>query len=231
MHDSDLPSISFPRLLLAIASFAFVVYMIPGMFGAPLKGISALLPPKDNHNFDLITLIKENRGGSVAESTDYKTSCGTAKYSDFLHLPHGLKGYFDYEEGVACAKELNKPILLDFKGHACSNCKAMEDKVWSNPEVLKRLKEDFVIIALYVDDKTKLPENEWITSEYDGKIKKTIGKKNLDFQISKYKTNSQPYYVLIDHEENNLTAPKGMDMDIDRYIKFLDEGKKRFESQ
>lgn len=226
-HDSDLPSIKFPRFLLAVASFAFVIYMIPGMFGAPLKGISSLIPPKEGHSFDLVELIKSNKTSAIAIDKE-SSLCGTPKYSEFLHLPHGLEGYFDYEEGMKCAKEQNKPVLLDFKGHACSNCKAMEANVWSHPEVLKKLKEDFIIIALYVDDKTKLPEEEWITSNYDGKVKKTIGKKNLDFQITKYQTNSQPYYILIDPDGNTLTPPKGMDLNVDNFITFLEEGLDNF---
>ncbi|MFC2137531.1 cytochrome c biogenesis protein CcdA [Bacteroidota bacterium] len=226
-HDSDLPSVKFPRFMLAVASFAFVMYMIPGMFGAPLKGISSLIPPKEGHSFDLVELIKSNKSASIS-SVDETALCGIPKYADFLHLPHGLEGYFDYEEGMKCAKDQNKPVLLDFKGHACSNCKAMEANVWSHPDVLKRLKEDYIIIALYVDDKAKLPEDEWITSSYDGKVKKTMGKKNLDFQITKYQTNSQPYYVLVDHEGNQLTSPMGMDLYVDRFIEFLDEGKKNF---
>jgi len=129
---------------------------------------------------------------------------------------------------MACAKKLNKPVLLDFKGHACSNCKEMENKVWSNPEVLKRLQEDYLIIALYVDDRTKLPEDEWVTSSYDGKIKKTIGKKNADFQITKYNINSQPYYVLVDSDGENLVEPKGHDLSIENFINFLDKGKESY---
>jgi len=107
----------------------------------------------------------------------------------------------------------------------------MENKVWSDPEVLKRLRDDYVIIALYVDDRTKLPEDEWVTSDYDGKVKKTIGKKYADFQISKYNINSQPYYVLVDHEGNNLTEPKGFDLNVNRFVEFLDAGKKEFEKK
>ena len=140
--------------------------------------------------------------------------CGTPSHADFLHLPHGLQGYFDYEEGMACAREKNMPVLLDFKGHACSNCKEMEGKVWSDPEVLKRLQNDYIIIALYTDDRTKLPESEWITSAFDGKVKKTLGKKNLDLQISRYSTNTQPFYVLIDTDGNPLAEPRGHNLDI-----------------
>ncbi|MBN1184421.1 MAG: thioredoxin family protein [Bacteroidales bacterium] len=221
-HDSELKHIGVFRLLLAIASFTFAVYMVPGLFGAPLKGISPLIPPKTNNSFDLTNVLKSGR---TIENNEKTTLCNTPKYSDFLDLPHGLEGYFDYEEGIACAKEQNKPILLDFKGHQCSNCKQMEAKVWSDPEVLERLSKEFIIIALYVDDNTKLPEEEWIKSTYDGKIKKTIGKKNLDFEISRFNSNAQPLYFILDPQGDKLVE-RGYanDLNIQHFIDFLDEG-------
>ncbi len=227
-HDSDLPHISIPRLGLAIVTFAFVVYLIPGMFGSPLKAVSGLLPSPSSHDFDLKAIINKSKEQNADISTkSYPNLCEESRYADFLHFPHGLQGYYDYEQGLACAKKLNKPIFLDFNGHGCANCKDMEANVWSDPEVLKRLRNDFVIIALYVDDKTKLSEKEWITSTYDGKIKKTLGKKNIDFQITRYKTNSQPYYVLLDHNEGMLTNPVGR-VNVEKFIEFLDEGLKSF---
>jgi thiol:disulfide interchange protein DsbD len=224
-HDSEVPFITVPRLVLAMASFVFALYLVPGIFGADLNTVSALIPPKSAQQFDLT-----NHQVSVSEHSSVAPSslCEAPKYGDILHLPHGLQGYFDYEQGMACAKKLNKPVLLDFKGHACANCKEMENKVWSNPEVLKRLQEDYIIIAMYVDDRTKLPESEWITSSYDGKVKKTIGKKYADFQIEKYNINSQPYYVLIDTDGNNLNDPQGHNLDIDNFVNFLDEGVNAF---
>lgn len=223
-HDSEIPFISVPRLVLAVVSFTFVLYLIPGLFGADLNAISALIPPKSAQQFD----ITKNQVNTISLNENPSTLCETPKYSDILHLPHGLEGYFDYEQGMACAKKMNKPVLLDFKGHACSNCKEMENKVWSDPEVLKRLREDYIIIALYVDDRTKLPEDEWVTSSYDGKVKKTIGKKYADFQITNYNINSQPYYVLVDTDGNNLVDPTGHDLNIDNFINFLDNGVKEF---
>ena len=224
-HDSDVPFVSVPRLVLAIITFTFALYLLPGIFGAELNAVSALIPPKSAQNFDLTKhqVVSGTQGETVPSSL-----CETPKYGDILHLPHGLEGYFDYEQGMACAKKLNKPVLLDFKGHACANCKEMENKVWSNPEVLKRLQKDYIIIAIYVDDRTKLPENEWVTSTYDGKVKKTIGKKNADFQISKYNINSQPYYVLVDVDGKTLNEPTGHDLNIDNFVKFLDEGVEEF---
>lgn len=227
-HDSDINHISVPRLLLIIITFTFVVYLIPGMFGAPLKAVSGFLPSESSFNLNEIS-------GKSEKSTipiDYKSNiCEEPKYSELFKLPHGLQGYFDYEQGLACAKELNKPILLDFKGHACVNCKVMEKTVWSDPEVLKRLNEDFVIIALYVDDRTELPEPEWITSIVDGKVKKTIGKKNTDFQISRFNVNAQPFYVLLDHNNQLLVEPRAYDKDIEEFVEFLDKGINKFKGK
>ena len=201
--------------------------MIPGMFGAPLKALSGYIPPQATQDFDLGRMISENSVGPVHASKVPHN----AKYSDFLHLPHGLKGYFDYEEGMTAAKKENKPVFIDFTGHGCVNCREMEANVWSDPAVLKILKEDYIIIALYVDDKTKLPEEEWIVSEYDGKTKKTLGKKNADFQITRYKVNAQPYYCLLDTEGNDLVTPRAYDLDVNAFVEFLEKGKENFRKQ
>jgi thiol:disulfide interchange protein DsbD len=226
-HDSPLKSISVPRLMLAIASFSFVVYMVPGMFGAPLKMLSGFTPPQATHDFNLSQIVRDNSGGAgpVHKATH------KAKYSDFLHLPHGLQGYFDYDEALEASKREGKPIFVDFTGHGCVNCREMEANVWSDPEVLKRLQEDFIIVALYVDDKKKLPEDQWYVSEYDGKKKKTIGKQNADLQIRKYNVNAQPYYVLLDENGNDLTEPTAYDLDVSKFVKFLDEGKENFKKK
>jgi thiol:disulfide interchange protein DsbD len=176
-HDSDIPYIGTFRLFLIIAVFSFVVYLIPGLFGAPLKGLSGLLPEQGTSNFN-IRLISENKSsaGTVISVKTGSELCGSPKYENIFDMPLGLKGYFDFKQGLECAKEQNKPVLVDFKGHACANCKLMEARIWSDPEVLKKLGESFVIISLYVDDRTLLPENEWVISAVDGKTKKTIGK-------------------------------------------------------
>jgi thiol:disulfide interchange protein DsbD len=230
-HDSDIPHVTVPRLVLAMASFTFVLYMLPGIFGANLSSISALIPPKSSQQFDLARFA--GPGGTPVIAPGYGGEdklCGTPSYADFLHLPYGLKGYFDYEEGMACARQKNMPVLLDFKGHACSNCKEMEGKVWSDPEVLQRLQNDYIIIALYTDDRTKLPESEWITSSFDGKVKKTLGKKNLDLQISHYQTNTQPFYVLIDTAGKPLAEPRGHNLDVQAFREWLDLGLGNFKN-
>jgi thiol:disulfide interchange protein DsbD len=168
--------------------------------------ISGLTPPMSAQQFN-VSKPAAYAPGTVGNAT-YSKLCGTPKFSDKLHLPHGLQGYFDYEEGLACAKQQNKPVLLDFTGHTCSNCKKMTAGVWSDPEVLELL-EQYIIIALYTDDKTELPESEWITSKVDGKVKKTIGKRNADFQIDRFNTNTLPYYVAL-NSDGNSSAGKGV---------------------
>lgn len=218
-HDSKLEKVGVLRLLVATVIFTFVVYLIPGMFGAPLKMLAGYLPPQSTHDFDIPALV-DQQAGQVESRL-----CETPKYADFLHFPHGLKGYFDYKQAVACAKEQGKPIFIDFTGHGCVNCREMEARVWSDPEVLKRLKNDFVMLALYVDDKTTLPEAQWYTSEYDNKVKKTIGKQNADFQITRFQNNAQPYYIILDPNENILIQPKAYDLDVASFVEFLDKAK------
>ena len=232
-HDNDLPYIGTFRLFLIIAVFSFVIYMIPGLFGSPLRGLSSFLPSSSTSEFNLTKLISANSlsAGSAVKSASVSQLCSEPKYDDFLDMPLGLTGYFDYKQGLACAKEQGKPVLLDFKGHACANCKLMEAKVWSDPEILRRLRNNFVIIALYVDDRTQLPENEWIISSLDGKQKKTIGKINEDLEISKFKTNALPLYVITDHDGNKLNNPMPTNLNVEEYKKWLDEGLDLFNSR
>jgi len=228
--DSDLPYIGTFRLLLIIAVFSFVVYLITGLFGAPLKGISALLPSPETSKFNLTGIMQENTAQTSSEISSVISSelCSTPLHDDIFDMPLGLNGYYNYEQGLKCAREQGKPVLLDFKGHACANCKLMEAKVWSDTEVLRRLRNNFVIVGLYVDDRTLLPEAEWITSAIDGKLKKTIGKINEDLEISKFKTNALPLYVITDHEGNSLNKPMPTNMNVEEYKKWLDEGAELF---
>lgn len=217
--DSVVEKISVPRLMMAILTFTFVIYLIPGLWGAPLKALAGYLPPMHTHDFDLISLNREDQQNEI---------CEEPKYAEFLHLPHGLEGYFDYEQALACAREQNKPLFIDFTGHGCTNCREMEANVWADPEVLKRLRNDFVVVALYVDDKTELPEADWYTSGYDNKVKKTIGKQNADLQITRLNNNAQPFYVLVGKDERVLAWPYGYDKDVEDFIKFLETGKKTY---
>tara|TARA_B110000467_G_scaffold43670_1_gene40057 strand:- start:4174 stop:6213 length:2040 start_codon:yes stop_codon:yes gene_type:complete len=228
-HDSPIEKLTVTRLLLAICTFTFVVYMIPGMFGAPLKVLSGYLPPMTTQDFDLNRLIREQQNSSGNGRVTDENFPSNPRFSSFLHLPHGLNGFYDYNEALAYAKEVNKPLFVDFTGHGCVNCRKMEEYVWADDTVLNRLEDDYVVVALYVDDKTLLPENEWFTSTYDGKVKKTLGKQNFDLQIGTFNSNAQPFYVLLDNEEKQLMDPKAYDLDINAFINFLDEGKSKFE--
>jgi len=226
-HDSDVPHIGVFRLLLISATFTFVVYLIPGMIGAPLKSVSAFLPAESS--FNLVDIIQENRGNAAAKEDAWQL-CDQPKYGDKLKMAHGLQGYFDYNQALACAKQQNKPVLIDFTGHGCVNCKVMERSVWPDPEVMKRLKNDFIIAALYVDDQTDLNEADWVTSTVDGKTKKTIGKKNVDFEISRFNVNAQPYYVILDTSGNVLVPPRAFDTDVQGFVDFLDSGQAAFKT-
>jgi thiol:disulfide interchange protein DsbD len=228
-NDSEVPHIGVFRLVLIIASFSFAVYLVPGLFGAPLTRISALLPPRETSGFNLLKAISESRGGGTASTTTEGSAiCGTPKYSDFLQFEYGLEGYFDLEEGLACAQKLNKPVLIDFKGHACANCKQMDARVWSDPEVQRRIRENFVLVALYVDDRTKLPDNEVFISKIDGREKKTMGKKNEDIEISMFNSNTLPLYAIVDPSGKPLVETRGTDFDIQAYINWLDRGAKAY---
>lgn len=221
-HDSEVKHIGVPRLGLVIITFTFVIYLIPGMWGAPLKALSGYFPPMAGHDFDLNTITREN--AQAASGIDRSSSiCESPKFP-FLHLPHGIEGYFDYEQGLACAEKLDKPIYIDFTGHGCVNCREMEANVWSDPEVLKLLKNEYVVISLYVDDKTVLPESEWVLSSVDNELKKSIGKIYADMQIHNFNINAQPYYLLMNHDGQLLAPPRAYNLDIDAFTAFLKTG-------
>lgn len=222
-HDSPMEHVGVYRLLLSIVTFTFVLYLIPGMWGAPLKALSGYLPPMSTHDFNM----SDKNYGTFSEPTNI---CEEPKYADFLHFPHNLQGYFDYNQALACAKEQNKPLFIDFTGHGCVNCREMEARVWSDPKVLKRLQEEFVLVALYVDDRTTLPETEWYTSAYDNKVKKTIGKQNADFQISRYNNNAQPFYVILNQKEEVIINPRAYDLSVEGFNTFLDEAVRRYKA-
>lgn len=219
--DTPVEHATVPRLLFSMLIFSFVVYLIPGLWGAPLKSLAGYLPPMYTHDFNL---------AKDASRADALAGCEPPRYSDFLHLPHGLSGYFDYEQALACAREQRKPLFIDFTGHGCTNCREMEAVVWSDPAVLRRLSEDFVVVALYVDDKTLLPETDWYVSNNDNKEKKTIGKQNADLQITYLNNNAQPFYVLVGADERVLAWPYGYDRDPVKFLAFLERGKAKYKA-
>lgn len=235
-HDSDLKYISVPRLFFAIASFSFALYMLPGMWGAPLKFWSGIFPPASTQDFDLHQLqYKIGANTHVGNTTTLSSGTGQAEppklYTDKLHVPFGLTAYFDLDEGMAAAKALNKPVMLDFTGWSCANCRKMENEVWSDEEVLKRLRNDFVLISLYVDEKTSLPPNQVYTAT-DGRKITNVGDKNLDYEITRFGFNAQPLYMFLDTEGKELSDIKyGYDPDIQKFINHLDAVKAAFEKR
>ena len=203
--DSPIISYGIKRISLAIITFCFCLYMCFGLAGWNVSVLAGIIPPPIAHN-------------------DTTGNCNLdIKYSDILHLPHGLKGYFDFEEARECAIELNKPIFIDFTGHACFNCRRMEENVWAHPDVKKILNEDYVIVALYVDDKSPLVNN---------KKYKTLGKKNIDLQLKEFCSAAQPFYVLLNpHDKTVLVSPIAYETNIEKFVDFLNNGKKRFKKK
>ncbi|MBR5281971.1 MAG: thioredoxin family protein [Alistipes sp.] len=214
-HDSDMPYLSVTRLVFAIASFAFVVYMLPGMWGAPLRALSGYMPPIQSQDFVM-------GAGSATAAPASEAKASGVKYGDVLELPHGLDGFFDLEEAKAYAAEVGKPLFLDFTGHGCVNCREMEARVWSDPRVLELLRNEYVIVALYADDKLKVAEEDWVTTE-SGKVLKTLGKINSHYALKTYGVNAQPYYVLVDDNGSTL-ADRSYDLDVEGFIAFLKKG-------
>jgi len=232
-HDSDLSHLSVGRLLMAVLAFSFMTYLVPGLFGAPLPLLAGYLPPQSRNDF---SLAASSEAPAVSAGTTPDAQCEAPRYAEFLELPHGLQGFFDLEQAKRCAKARNKPIFIDFTGHACVNCRKMEATVWKDPEVLRRLRNDFVVVALYVDDKAPLPRNEWYTSAHDHKEKTTLGKKNADLQLTGFNVNAQPYYVLLDPNApadlaHVLTPPIAYEPDVAGFVKFLDAGLVRYRQQ
>ena len=198
-HDDEVKHISVFRLTLAIGVFSFVVYMIPGMFGAPLNAISGYIPPMSTQDYQVNGRVENVNAGR--------------KYADFLHLPHQLEGHFDFEEAIEDATKQNKPIFVDVTGHACNNCREMETMVWSNDQVLPKLRDEFVICALYVDDMTKVEGG------------KRLGSINAAFAQERWKVNAQPAYILLSPDgEEVLAGPRGYNTDIDGFLEFLQRG-------
>ena len=214
-HDEPVEYLKVPRLALAIGVFSFVVYLIPGMWGAPLKALSGYLPPITTQDF----VIGQNTGTSHSAEAAPVTD---AEYG--LHLPLGLQGYFDLEDGLEAAKKAGKPVFVDVTGHGCVNCREMESRVWSDPTVLGMLKNDFVIVALYTDDKQKLDKEDWVTDAETGKVYKDLGRANSYTARTLWNVNAQPNYILLSPEGELLVPVRGYDLSIDGFVDFLQSG-------
>ena len=218
-HDDPVEHLTVPRLALSIAVLSFVVYLIPGMWGAPLRALSGYMPPITTQDF----VIGQNSGSHAATiSLEEAAPVADSKYG--LHLPLGLNGYFTLEEGLAAAQKSGKPVFVDVTGHGCVNCREMESRVWSDPQVLGMLKNDFVIVALYTDDKQKLDKDEYVTDAETGKVYKDLGRANSYIARTKWNVNAQPNYVLLSPEGEMLVPVRGYDLSIDGFVNFLQSG-------
>lgn len=224
-NDSKVEHLSVKRLALSIVVFSFVVYMIPGMWGAPLKALSGYLPPLETQDF-----ILGQQSPATSAPAQSKPADPARKYSDFLSLPHGMDGYFDIDEAKAAARAQNKPLFVDVTGHGCVNCREMEAKVLSDRRVLSTLGEDFVICALYADDKKTLDKQDWVTTE-SGKVLKTLGKVNSHYALKTWGVNSQPCYIIISPDGQLLAGPRGYDLDVQAYLDFLSEGLRAYRNR
>jgi thiol:disulfide interchange protein DsbD len=229
-HDSDLSFVSVPRLFFAIASFSFAVYMVPGLWGAPLKALSGFIPPSTTQEFNLNDLQYKIGNARPVHNAAGNEAEPPKKYTNKLHVPFGLTAYFDLEEGMAAAKILRKPIMLDFTGHTCPNCRKMEEQVWKDPSVLSRIKENFILVSLYVDESEELPVSEQYTDKNGVKII-TVGDKNLDYEIKTFGFNAQPLYMFLDLNGKPLSDVKyGYDPSVAGFIKHLDAVKAAFDA-
>ncbi len=219
-NDSPVQHLTVFRLVLVIAVFSFVAYMVPGMWGAPLKALSGYLPPITTQDFNL------DRPAPVTYAAGEPQRSGERKYADFLELPYGIEAWFDYGQAREAALASGKPLLVDFTGHGCVNCREMETRVWSDPRVLKMMKEDYVVCALFADDKKILPAEDWVTTP-DGKVLKSLGKVNSWFAMTRFNVNAQPYYAILDPvTEAHKVPSRGYNLDVEAFVEFLREGLK-----
>jgi thiol:disulfide interchange protein len=232
-HDSDLKYLTIPRTFLAIFVFAFVIYMIPGLWGAPLKSISAFLPPEATQDFNLSSIPDGSGSAAAVQSAAIPASIGERKYAaNYTRIKtKGLDAWYDYDQALQVSKALHKPILIDFTGFNCVNCRKMETNVWSDPQVFSRIKNDFVLLQLFVDDKAELPAGEQFVSDYSGKKITTLGGKWSNLEAQRFNSNSQPLYVMLDSDGNLLKDASGAEIptspanyDTASYLKFLDSG-------
>jgi thiol:disulfide interchange protein len=218
-HDSPVAFLSIPRLFFAMVILSFTVYMIPGMWGAPLKALSAWLPPSPTQDFNL-----HMPGGGYASAAPSASAQIVKKYGDVFHAPHGIDAFYDYDQALEYSKQVKKPVLLDFTGWSCVNCRKMEESVWPDPTVLRLLKEEYILVSLYVDDRTDLAPEEQYVSTFSGKKIRRVGQKWSDLQQSRFGVNAQPYYVIVDSNGEQLGQPEAYNEDISNYIRFLEDG-------
>jgi thiol:disulfide interchange protein len=220
-HDSDLNYVGVFRFFLAVIAFSFSLYLLPGIIGAKLTPVASVLPPMSAQNFDISA---SNNTMVMGETKNYL--CDEPKHADFLEYTNNIQGYFDYQQALECAKEQNKPLLVYFSGHGCSNCKQMQSYIWEDPRVQNILNTEIIITKLLTDERKELPESEWYTSKVDGKVKKTIGKQNLDLQINKFNMNAQPFYAFVNPMTGELLIEKTMQFEKnpDKFIEFLENG-------
>ena len=211
-YDTPVEHLSVGRLALIIIDFAFVVYLIPGMWGAPLKALSGYLPPLQTQDF----VLGVDAGTSPAQPAAVLPGTGV------IDMPHGLLAYDNLEDGIEEAARQGRRVFVDITGHGCVNCREMESRVWSDPQVLQRLRDNFVMVALFVDDKTRLPEDEWVTTP-DGKLLKDVGRVNSHIALERFGVNSQPNYFILDSSGNIVSGPRSYNLDIPGFIEFLDK--------
>ena len=212
-HDSPVEHISVLRLTLAIAVFSFVVYMVPGMWGAPLKALSGYLPPIETQ--DLVI-------GAYAPAAPQAEAAAPSADGPTLQMPHGLTGYDNIDDALAASKRTGKPVFVDITGYGCVNCREMEARVWSDPQVLSLLRDRFIMVALHNDDKTRLPESQWVTTD-EGKVLKDVGRVNSYIARTRFGVNSQPNYALLDSDGNLLAPVRGYNLSIDGFVEFLNQ--------
>jgi thiol:disulfide interchange protein DsbD len=225
-HDTPEDHISVKILFLATVVFSFVVYMIPGMWGAPLKALSGYLPPIESMDFNL---SKQNVVMQQVGAADHHNNPYPAKKFTDMGLKHidGIPGFFDLQEALEYSKTAGKPVFIDFTGAACVNCREMESRVFSDPQIKEILNNQFVFVSLYGDVKTEVAESDWVTLP-NGKVLKSLGKINTNFIMEKYKVNAMPYYIITDAQGNQVVEPRGYDLDKDAFKKFLENAVETF---
>jgi thiol:disulfide interchange protein DsbD len=227
-HDEEMPmQKSWFRYILSIFTFAFVVYLIPGMFGAPLKAISGWLPPMPTQDFDVSKIVREETAACYGAFNN-KEDWEVPRYADKLHFPHGIFGYFDLDQALRVANKVNRPVFIDFTGHGCVNCRNVESAVWQDPKVREKFANEFVVVAQYVDDKVVKLISEDFILDNDGNTITMLGKKAMFYEQNRYKENSQPCYFIVDTDGTVLTGPTYYELNVENYLKFLDEGVRLF---